>query len=74
MELFCGLCFFIGGSPPFICPFMDNKFRSNLCSSCIWWQGPKPKHALITFSIAALCLNRALTTGAPSGTSGALHK
>ena len=38
-----------------------------------WKTGAKPAHLKI-FSMQLLCLNRALTTGVPLGTSGALRR
>ncbi len=46
----------------------------HLNSSIMLFSGYKPTHALKVFSSIALCLERALTTGVPSGTRGALAK
>ncbi len=46
----------------------------HLNSSIMLFSGYKPTHALKVFSSIALCLDRALTTGVPSGTRGALAK
>ncbi len=46
----------------------------HLNSSIMLFSGYKPTHALKVFSSIALCLARALTTGVPSGTRGALAR
>ena len=46
----------------------------HLCSMAMWLSGGSPTHALRTFSMAARCRESALTSGAPAGTSGALHR
>ena len=48
--------------------------RLILCSNPMWLMGASPRHALSTFSMLARCLERALTTGSPLDTNGALHK
>jgi hypothetical protein len=54
---------------------MPAQFQADhLNSSIILFSGYKPTHALKVFSSIALCLDRALTTGVPSGTRGALAK
>ena len=45
-----------------------------LFSSPMWLTGGRPTHALSTFSMQARCAKSALTTGAPEGTRGALHR
>lgn len=46
----------------------------SLYSRSKWLTGGKPRQPLKRFSMHCLCLARAFTTGAPRGTSGALHK